>query len=652
MRAQLLLVVLPIVAQPLRAQTTVGGVITADTDWSLAGSPYQFTATVTVTGGATLRIDPGVEVQLSAGQSLFIGDGNSGAGALVARGTQAQPVRFTSTAGAPGSWDSIRFTDHALDTQFDSAGAYVSGSVLQQCIVEYGNESNVYGAVSTEYCSLLVEHCVFRANRGVALQAYALGSQVEALRAEASRFFENHQAVTITGGSGNRLNECSFRNHSVPPGRAAVAISNAPNSLISGCVLQGNVGGLASLQLSGSSSASHVEHCEFLDNVHLTGALAASSSPVTISHTAFERNSATSTGLISGGAISLSSSSPSQIEHCRFDSNTALGAGAMNAFATNGTLRNSHFAGNTSQTSGGAIRSIQSPLTLENVNLESNSALNLGGAISASGQSLTLTRCAVVANTSGTSGGGVHSATALTLFETEISCNSAPLGGGLDLVTLPISIRGDPVAGRFNVVRGNVAARGSAIYCRVPSSSGPVDTSYVCWGVADPHADPNMIWDALDEPLVAQVLAAPVANCPPSDCQCAPTSYCTSSPNSTGAAANIGYSGSTSAAANDLTLTVAGCPPGVVGGFYFGPWRSASPLGAGTRCIDGGRTSLGAVLVSAAGDVALPLDLLSAPLLGVLTVGSTLNFQFWYRDPASPVAGVNLSDALSVTLCE
>jgi hypothetical protein len=69
------------------------------------------------------------------------------------------------------------------------------------------------------------------------------------------------------------------------------------------------------------------------------------------------------------------------------------------------------------------------------------------------------------------------------------------------------------------------------------------------------------------------------ANCP------TPTNYCPSTPNSTGNPALIWYTGSTSIAANDFTLTTSQCPPGTFGIFLMGHNQGSSPLGNGTLCI-------------------------------------------------------------------
>ncbi len=50
-------------------------------------------------------------------------------------------ITFTSNAPtpAPGDWSGIRFTDSALDAEFDSNGIYSSGNIIKYCVIEYAN---------------------------------------------------------------------------------------------------------------------------------------------------------------------------------------------------------------------------------------------------------------------------------------------------------------------------------------------------------------------------------------------------------------------------------------------------------------------------------------------------------------------------------
>jgi len=130
------------------------------------------------------------------------------------------------------------------------------------------------------------------------------------------------------------------------------------------------------------------------------------------------------------------------------------------------------------------------------------------------------------------------------------------------------------------------------------------------------------------------------------------TSYCTSAPNSMGAGAVIGASGSTSVSGNDFTLDVTAAAASQVGLFYYGPNQIEIPFGNGYRCVGGGAFRLGPPLsTDPAGFATRWLDFTQPPANGgpgAILAGSHWNFQFWYRDPAAGGASFNLSDGLSV----
>ena len=136
-----------------------------------------------------------------------------------------------------------------------------------------------------------------------------------------------------------------------------------------------------------------------------------------------------------------------------------------------------------------------------------------------------------------------------------------------------------------------------------------------------------------------------------------PSAYCTISPNSAGAGAEITYSGSSSVAAADLGLVAFGCPSGKNGLFYYGPNQISVPFGNGVRCVGGGgigtfrlspqQTDMFGIATRALSFTSPPTG--SGP--GALAVGTTWNFQFWYRDPAGGGSGFNTSNGLNVTMC-
>src|SRR5688572_14157971 len=116
------------------AQTNVSGFISANTTWNLAGSPYIVTGNALVSSGYTLTIEPGVVVKFNTDKALQID------GELIAIGTAANRITFTSNQAAPaaGDWAKIHFPDTCIDAVFDVNGKYLSGSIMKYCDVLYG----------------------------------------------------------------------------------------------------------------------------------------------------------------------------------------------------------------------------------------------------------------------------------------------------------------------------------------------------------------------------------------------------------------------------------------------------------------------------------------------------------------------------------
>jgi hypothetical protein len=131
------------------------------------------------------------------------------------------------------------------------------------------------------------------------------------------------------------------------------------------------------------------------------------------------------------------------------------------------------------------------------------------------------------------------------------------------------------------------------------------------------------------------------------------TNYCSSTANSTGLAALIVASGSTSVAANDLQLLASPVPASVPGLFYYGPEMISQPFGNGVRCVGDGGVGVfrRAVRNATAQGELIELVDLSMPSTGPgqILPGSTWNFQAWFRDPAGGGAFFDLSDAVSLT---
>jgi len=128
------------VALPILSQT-LDGAITADGFLTVSNSPYRVQKDVTVDGGATLYVEPGVEIRFDQNTSLIMADGG-----IVAKGTPDRPIVFTAsgTTPAPGFYtNAVRFTKK---TKVNSALAY--------CEVKFASTAlDVYtGAPEISHC--------------------------------------------------------------------------------------------------------------------------------------------------------------------------------------------------------------------------------------------------------------------------------------------------------------------------------------------------------------------------------------------------------------------------------------------------------------------------------------------------------------------
>lgn len=136
------------------AQTNVSGFINANTNWTLAGSPYIVTGNALLSQGFTLTIDPGVVVKFGNNNALQID------GQLIAIGTPTQRIVFTSNQAnpQPGDWAKLHFSDFSIDATYDSQGNYISGTIMKYCDVLYAG-SLMWGSVDIQQCSPYFNHC-------------------------------------------------------------------------------------------------------------------------------------------------------------------------------------------------------------------------------------------------------------------------------------------------------------------------------------------------------------------------------------------------------------------------------------------------------------------------------------------------------------
>ncbi len=147
----------------VRAATQVSGSLSANTTWNLAGSPYLVVQNVTVPSGITLTVEPGVAVRFCKGSTSAPAERYSllVAGTLVARGTSASPIVFTSAADAPqaGDWGGLQFAETAVGATCDAYGEYAGGCIVEHATVEYGGAANgamIYALDGAPYLNQVV----------------------------------------------------------------------------------------------------------------------------------------------------------------------------------------------------------------------------------------------------------------------------------------------------------------------------------------------------------------------------------------------------------------------------------------------------------------------------------------------------------------
>jgi len=85
-----------VLINPVRAETTVNGIITSDVTWTKANSPYTFKGQFAVDRGVTLTIESGVSININ-NYYLQVN------GTLIARGTNNDRIMFTAANQDPNN---------------------------------------------------------------------------------------------------------------------------------------------------------------------------------------------------------------------------------------------------------------------------------------------------------------------------------------------------------------------------------------------------------------------------------------------------------------------------------------------------------------------------------------------------------------------
>ena len=132
----------------------VGGLISENTTWAVADSPFNLTQSLMVKEGSTLTIEAGSVINISPECGFLIN------GEIIARGTEGKPIIFQPVTGTePGSWRAINFGDTSTDAVFDDKEKYISGSILEFCTIKNGGGSGAEGQIVISQSTPLIQSC-------------------------------------------------------------------------------------------------------------------------------------------------------------------------------------------------------------------------------------------------------------------------------------------------------------------------------------------------------------------------------------------------------------------------------------------------------------------------------------------------------------
>ncbi len=146
------------------SSAAVSGILTSDTSWTTAQSPIHLTGSVCVNSGITLRIEPGVTVDLGDYNILVNGT-------LIARGTSSSKINFidsTLSDNAPNRQPQIKFASDSKDWN-EALGT--------GCIVENANFDVV--TIKIDECSPLIRGNSFRNSTTTVINALSGSSIIE-----------------------------------------------------------------------------------------------------------------------------------------------------------------------------------------------------------------------------------------------------------------------------------------------------------------------------------------------------------------------------------------------------------------------------------------------------------------------------------------
>lgn len=166
-------------------QTNVSGGIYSNTTWTVGGSPYMVTDTLTLFPGITLTIEPGVVIKFNDNIPFDV------RGTLIAVGTQIDSITFTSSSSSPfqGIWSGL------------SLSTWLGGNAnLSHCKFSYALPA-IYIGFTNDYVPIIIKNSTFSQNKS-ALFGYT-GFIIDI---DSCRFINNHSCIGYNTASVGNIN--------------------------------------------------------------------------------------------------------------------------------------------------------------------------------------------------------------------------------------------------------------------------------------------------------------------------------------------------------------------------------------------------------------------------------------------------------------
>ena len=538
------------------AAETIGGTLHTDMTLSAARSPYTVDEDLIVTSGATLSVEPGVELRFAAGVELRLGSPANGSGTLVARGTSKSPVLFTANVvpGTPpsaGDWSTVRFTPDAGDTFFDGDGEYASGSIVEYAVFEYaGGDGDDVGAITIDDATVMVSNVLIHQCGGHGIFA-DLSSTVSLdsltlldARIEGCSTVESGAGVYVNYGRSHRIRDCTFLKNTSRRRGGGLYMYEARESDVSGCTFVGNtninalpggVGGGAYIlsdfgSVTGNTFSENMgegagavwaalpegvfARNSVTNNVctnHGIGGVVVIGSGAEVSGNTVEEN----LGVGVGGA-SVQGNSLNVFDNVIRLNEAPEGVGGLDASFSLSQLTNNVISNNQGGFSaGGVLVHGDENDILENT-IDENVLVGFGaGGIQVAGSANVLSANAIGGNSTTWRGGGVLISDGnygIGLHGNEITNNVASeRGGGIYWRDSSGSLAGER-GGIRNLISENEAPLGSQLFFDSPFADGNgdvLDASWVDWGTEDPGEIESGIHDFFDEASLSFVVTTP-----------------------------------------------------------------------------------------------------------------------------------------------